>query len=98
MAGLSAAPALSQDADVQRGEAYLRVHCGKCHAVGRSGDSPLPGAPPFRVLHERYPVEHLAESLAEGITTGHPAMPEFRLDPAEINDVINYLKTLERPL
>jgi mono/diheme cytochrome c family protein len=59
------------------------------------GESPLPIAPPFRTLHTRYPVEELAESLAEGITTGHPSMPEFRLDPAQINDVIAYLKTLE---
>ena len=52
-------------------------------------------APPFRSLHERYPVENLQESLAEGIVTGHPSMPEFRLDPDQITDVIAYLKTLE---
>jgi len=28
--------------------------------------------------------------------TGHPTMPEFRLEPDQINDVISYLKTLER--
>ena len=58
------------------------------------GDSPLSEAPPFRTLHERYPVEDLAESFAEGIRTGHPSMPEWRLDAAEINDLIAYLKTL----
>ena len=50
----------------------------------------------MRTLHERYPVENLAESLAEGIRTGHPTMPEFRLDPGQVTDVIAYLKTLER--
>jgi uncharacterized protein (DUF433 family) len=44
----------------------------------------------------RYPVEDLAEALAEGITTGHPTMPQFQLDPAQINDLIFYLHTLER--
>ena len=53
-------------------------------------------APPFRTLHERYPVESLQESLAEGIVTGHPSMPEFRLDPGQVADVIAYLKSLER--
>jgi cytochrome c len=48
-------------------------------------------------LHERYPVESLAEALSEGIVTGHPTMPEFRLDVAQINDFIAFLKTLERP-
>jgi hypothetical protein len=51
-------------------------------------------APPFRDLHKRYPVEELGESLAEGISTGHPSMPEWRLDPGEIGDLIAYLKTL----
>ena len=71
------------------------MHCAGCHATGRVGDSPLPIAPPFRTLHTRYPVETLAEALAEGITTGHPTMPEFRLDRAQINDVIAYLKSLQ---
>ena len=73
-----------------------RAQCGSCHAIGRAGDSPLAIAPPFRILHTRYPVEDLAEALAEGITTGHPTMPQFQLDPAQINDLIAYLRTLER--
>jgi hypothetical protein len=56
----------------------------------------LPIAPPFRTLHERYPVETLEEALAEGIITGHPNMPEFRLDPGQVGDVIAFLKTLEQ--
>jgi cytochrome c len=65
------------------------------HAVDRVSQSPLPVAPPFRRLHERYPVETLQESLAEGIVTGHPSMPEFQLDPGQVGDVIAYLKSLE---
>jgi cytochrome c len=74
----------------------LRKPTARCHAVGRAGDSPLRITPPFRTLHTRYPVENLAEALAEGITVGHPAMPEFRLDPDQIENLIAYLKTLER--
>ena len=55
----------------------------------------LPKAPPFPTLHQRYPVENLAESLAEGIRTAHPAMPEFTLDENQIGDLIAYLKSLE---
>jgi mono/diheme cytochrome c family protein len=40
-------------------------------------------------------VESLAESLAEGIVTGHPTMPEFTLDAAQVNDLLAYLKGLE---
>ena len=56
---------------------------------------PLREAPPFRTLHQRYPIEDLAELLAEGISTGHPTMPEWRFDPGQIGDLIAYLKTLE---
>src|SRR3954465_10020974 len=80
----------------QAGQRLVKANCARCHAVGRAGDSPLRIAPPFRTLHTRYPVENLAEALAEGITVGHPAMPEFRLDPDQIDNLIAYLKTLER--
>jgi hypothetical protein len=38
----------------------------------------------------------LEEAFAEGIVTSHPTMPEFRLDPGQIADVIAYFKTLEQ--
>ena len=63
--------------------------------IDRVTQSPLKIAPPFRTLHKRYPIETLAESLAEGIQTGHPTMPEFQLDPDQIHDLLSYLKTLE---
>ena len=79
----------------ERGKAFALSHCARCHAIGRVGRSPFEPAPPFRTLHLRYPVEALGEALAEGITTGHPAMPEFRLEPEHIHDLLSYLKTLE---
>jgi len=87
---------LAQEGRAQRGFVFVKTNCSQCHAIGRFGDSPLAAAPPFRTLHDRYPVESLAESLAEGIITGHPAMPEFRLDVAQINDVIAYLNAIQR--
>lgn len=91
---LGAANAL--DPSEQRGQAFVRANCARCHSVEKTGASPLAEAPPFRTLHRRYPVEDLAESLAEGIVTGHPTMPEFKLDPGRVRDLIAYLKTLER--
>jgi cytochrome c len=94
--GLALLPAVASEGRVQRGRVFVETHCAGCHAVGLTGESPLPEAPPFRTLEQRYPVEDLAEALAEGITTGHPSMPEFVLDPAQINDVIAYLKSVQR--
>jgi len=85
---------LAQAASVERGRAYARSHCARCHSIDEKSASPFEAAPPFRTLHERYPVESLEEALAEGIVTGHPAMPEFRLEPNQIADFIAFLKTL----
>lgn len=64
------------------------------HRAGRG--KPAAGRAPFRDLHTRYPVEDLGEALTEGIRTGHPTMPEFRFDPDQAQDLIAYLKSLER--
>ena len=89
-------PALALEPGAQRGLTFVSANCIQCHAVDKVSPSPLGIAPPFRTLHTKYPVENLAEALAEGIMTGHPTMPQFRLDPGQIGDVIAYLKTLER--
>lgn len=87
--------AVAQDGRVQRGLAFAQTYCASCHAIRRFGESPLRVAPPFRELHTRYPIENLAEAFAEGIVTGHPTMPQFRLDAAQIGDLLAFLKTLE---
>lgn len=86
--------AQAQQPAVQRGESFAQTHCARCHAIGGAGDSPLPNAPPFRMLHQRYPIESLEEAFAEGIRTGHRAMPEFVLAREQIGDLIAYLRWL----
>lgn len=80
----------------RRGLSILSLHCSRCHAIDKISPSPLSIAPPFRTLHQRYPVETLDEALGEGIVTGHPSMPEFVFDPGQVGDIIAYLKSLER--
>jgi hypothetical protein len=47
-------------------------------------------------VHKRYPIEDLAEALAEGLITGHPSKPELRFDARDVADIIDYLKSLEQ--
>lgn len=82
-------------ASVARGETLVRRHCAGCHAVGRTDSSRLAGAPELRELHRRYEPEALSEALAEGILTGHPAMPEFRFPPQDVRAVIRYLDAIQ---
>ncbi|HEY0331292.1 MAG TPA: cytochrome c [Rhodopseudomonas sp.] len=79
----------------RRGKSFAKAHCSRCHSIDRVHPSRLDRAPPFRTLHLRYPIETLAEAFAEGIYTGHAAMPAFELTPSQINDLLSFLKTLE---
>jgi cytochrome c len=100
LAGLAlATPVAAQSsASAKRGEAIVKANCAECHAVTRTGDSPNAKAPPFRTLGQRYKLDDLQEALAEGIVVGHGGadMPHFVFEPAEIDDIIAYLKQINR--
>lgn len=85
----------AESASVEQGRRLALLYCAKCHAIDSVSPSPLRIAPPFRTLHERYPIETLEEALAEGIMTGHPSMPQFQFDPDQISDFLKFLKSLE---
>ncbi len=83
-----------EGAELAKGREIISEKCSRCHAVGPEGASPHAKAPPFREVVKRYPVENLAESLAEGIVSGHPDMPVFVFEPAEIDAILAYLSSL----
>ena len=89
--------ALPQDerALERRGERLVTARCSMCHAVGRTGNSTYPQAPPFRALGQRYPIEVLAEALAEGLSSGHPDMPEFRFEIDDVDAILAYLESIQ---
>ena len=92
---LMAGPAMAEDAAlVERGHALLQRNCASCHAIGSRDASLLPEAPAFRDLKKEYPIEDLAEPLAEGIETGHPQMPTRAFAPEEVDSILAYLATL----
>ena len=78
-----------------KGEVLVRENCSRCHAIGKEGDSPHKEAPPFRTLAKNYPIEDLAESLAEGIVSGHPDMPIFVFGPHDVEAIIEYLQSIQ---
>lgn len=91
----AAPPGLSDAQSIALGHALAVRNCGMCHAVERTGASPNPAAPPFRELHRRMDVEMLGEGLAQGILTGHPAMPQFRFEPQEVVGIVRYLRAVQ---
>jgi mono/diheme cytochrome c family protein len=91
--------ALAQDDEVveRRGEALLASNCSRCHAIGLTGASSHHQAPLFRTLGQRYPIENLAEALAEGFSTGHPDMPEFVFELRDVVAILAYLQSIQEP-
>ena len=92
---VSSSPVFAQSPAAQRGLTLVRVHCALCHAIDKVSDSSLAIAPPFRTLHVKFPIESLRRRYAEGIVADHPTMPQFRLDPDQLADVMAYLQTFE---
>lgn len=81
--------------DVDRGHALASANCATCHAIGSVGDSPAPEAPPFRTLSRNYRVADLEEALAEGISVGHPAMPQFAFSADDAHALVVYLQSIQ---
>lgn len=89
------------------GRLVAQRHCATCHAIA-DGESPLPDAPPFAHLHDRYGPGGLSELLAEGMIKDwpsaleegsrplHPRMPAVKLSTDEVAALIDYLRSLPR--
>ena len=94
VAGCASSPPDGHEAR-ERGRQLAATHCSSCHATGVTGDSPAPEAPPFRELSRNYRVDTLEEALAEGISVGHPAMPQFEFAPDDVTALVDYLQSIQ---
>ena len=93
--GLSVwAPRPGATAPVLSGRQIAEQKCARCHAIGETDSSPNPRAPALRDLDRRYPVDGLRDAFAEGLEVGHRNMPQFTLPPAEIDNIVGYLRSL----
>lgn len=89
------APETLTDPALIHGRAMAERFCSSCHAIDRADHGHDPEAPPFRSLSERYPVDSLAESLVEGMMTGHETMPEFQFTAEAAADFIAWLEHIQ---
>lgn len=97
-------PAPDAGADVVPGRPLVgrdiaRQRCATCHSIAGTRASPVPAAPRFSRLNRRFPIDSLGEALAEGIGVRPHAnvqMPEFVFEPQEIEDLLAYLRSIQR--
>ncbi len=77
------------------GRALLQQSCATCHALGKTGDSPREGAPPFRRLGRSYDLDAFPRQLQAGVLSGHPDMPEFKFNEADARAAGVYLRSIQ---
>ena len=82
----------STQASSDRGAAIVRKSCAVCHSV-RPGETKV-GPSLYGVLREGS--GHSEQAVRQAIADGKGTMPAFKtkLEPGEIDDLIEYLRTL----
>jgi len=80
----------------RRGRAVVTEFCARCHAIGKTGNSPHASAPPFRTLGRSFDLDQFPRLLERGISSGHPDMPEFKLSADDALAVSAYLRSIQQ--
>jgi mono/diheme cytochrome c family protein len=84
------------DREQQRGKALLKTLCGGCHAVGKTGPSPHPDAPPFRTFGDDKLYDNdFGQRLQDGLSTIHRDMPTFRFNRPDAEAAVSYLRRIQ---
>lgn len=86
--------ALAEKADPALGASIAKSYCARCHSISADRPSTHPSAPPMPLIARRFPGNTLLPRLEQGIVADHPAMPEVRLAPAEIDAFLAWLDGL----
>jgi mono/diheme cytochrome c family protein len=83
------------------GQILVEDRCSRCHAIGASGNSPYPGAQPFRMLGQRWHRKQLREALLTGIVAQHDEaeaqVPPMKLTSAEADALMTWLDRIATP-
>ena len=77
-----------------RGKALLQENCGRCHAIGAVGSSPLKEAPPMRTVYARFDPRELQAELTEGMVSRHRDMPQVEFSDEDVDAILAYLYAL----
>lgn len=90
------APESPERESITTGAELAQARCSQCHAVGASGESPNPNAPPFRTIGTRYSLGVLQEELINGVHVGVAEMPQFSFTIRESDALNAYLRSIQR--
>ena len=89
---LSAAANAATSSELRsKGKALLQEKCGRCHATGAVGTSPLKAAPPMRSIYARFAPRELQAELREGMVSRHREMPQIDFSDEDVDAILAYL-------
>jgi mono/diheme cytochrome c family protein len=77
-----------------KGKALLQANCGRCHAIGAVGKSPLKEATPMRDIYARFAPRELQAELREGMVSRHRTMPQIDFSEEDVDAILAYLYAL----
>ena len=82
---------------VERGRAFAEARCSACHAVTAQGISPNPESPPFAAVVNKPGITR--DTLGQFLRDSHnfPGAMNFRVEPEQIDDLTEYMLTLQAP-
>jgi mono/diheme cytochrome c family protein len=80
----------------RHGRALLKEFCANCHAIGKTDSSRLREAPPLRTLGRSLDLDQFPQLLKRGISSSHPAMPEFKFSDDDAHAVSAYLHSIQQ--
>lgn len=80
---------------VGMGQSLAEVNCAACHAVGVTGPSAHPDAPPLRTVLSFYNAQALSDDFREHIHVGYDDMPDFEFTVKETEALLAYIKAIQ---
>jgi len=89
-------PVQAQDDPINQGRSLVAEFCARCYAIGITGESPHPWAPPFRTLGRTVDLNEFPRALERGITSIHPDMPAIKFSQEEARAVRAYLWAIQQ--
>jgi cytochrome c len=83
-----------RDTAAERGLHVAARDCAGCHAIEKIGDSPRPGAPPFRDIRRRYNEISMQREFEAIREVGHYEMPPTPISLSDGRDLTAYIESL----
>jgi cytochrome c len=82
------------DTAAERGHRVAARDCAGCHAIENVGNSPRPGAPPFRDIRRRYNEISMQREFEAIREVGHYEMPPTPISLSDGRDLTAYIESL----